>query len=154
MRNALGAMELMTRRTGTPVYLMLDDIGSPSRAIERELAASLNSGSFPFIAASSTRAFLEGGFLSSSVEQMTLGGLDPDTSVAMMAELCRSHDIGFDTEMLSLAAVKLGGNPMYMKSIVWAAHRGGRDLKDLKSLWSSTPARYSRGTSPSRSNPR
>ncbi|HAO93225.1 MAG: hypothetical protein A2X99_01225 [Deltaproteobacteria bacterium GWB2_55_19] len=134
LRNALGAMELMTRRTGTPVYLMLDDIGSPSHTVERELAASLNAGSFPFIAASSTRAFLEGGFLSSSVEQMTLGGLDPDTSVAMMAELCRSHDIGFDTEMLSLAAMKLGGNPMYMKSIVWAAHREGRDLKDLKSF--------------------
>ncbi|MBI5454632.1 MAG: ATP-binding protein [Deltaproteobacteria bacterium] len=140
LRNALGAIELMTRRTGTPVYLMLDDIGEslrpsghPGPSIERELAESLNSGSFPFIAASSTRAFLEGGLLG-SVERMSLDGLDADTSVAMMAELCRSRNIAFDTEILSLAAMKLGGNPMYMKSMVWAALKGGRDLKDLKSF--------------------
>ncbi|MBI2412056.1 MAG: hypothetical protein HYV24_02455, partial [Deltaproteobacteria bacterium] len=140
LRNALGAIELMTRRTGTPVYLILDDIGESLRSsggavpsIERELAESLNSGSFPFIAASSTGAFLEGGLLG-SVERMELDGLDADTSVALMAELCRAHNIAFDTEILSLAAMKLGGNPMYMKSIVWAALKGGRDLKDLKSF--------------------
>jgi len=134
LRNALGAPGFAARKSGIPVHLILDDLdrlgGAPD--LRAALVSSLSSASVSFLVASSTRAVLEGNPLERAVEAVSIGGLDVESAVSMMMETARSYRVGFDTEVLSLAAEKLCGNPMYMKNIIWAAHRAGRDLMTLR----------------------
>lgn len=140
LRNALSAPQNLTLRSGIPVYLILDDVDLASRislynwsaGIMKELMDVLNSGSFSFLAASSSKRILEGHLLNGSVESMDLGGLDEELSISMMMELCRQYNIEFETEILRLGAHRLEGNPMYIKNVVWAARRQGKNLAVLK----------------------
>ncbi|HXI09808.1 MAG TPA: ATP-binding protein, partial [Thermodesulfobacteriota bacterium] len=95
---------------------------------------------FAYLASSFTRKALDGWVLNGSIESLELKGLPEDLSVAMMTDLCRQYGIEFDTEILALASRKLAGNPMYIKNIVWAAHRASASLvslKDFVDLYSS-----------------
>lgn len=139
LRNALQAPAAITQRSGIPVYMILDDIdlaeyqgpNGKSSMIARELISSLSSSDFSFVAAASSKRVLEGSVFS-SIEAIELSGLDEELASSMMTDLCRHYSVESDTEMLSLAARRLDGNPMYMKSLVWAASRSGSALKTLK----------------------
>jgi anti-sigma regulatory factor (Ser/Thr protein kinase) len=139
LRNALHAPAAITRLSGIPVYMVLDDIdlavyqGPSGRgaAVARELISSLSSSDFSFVAAASSRRVLEGNVFG-SVEAMELSGLDEELSSSMMTELCRQYNVESDNEMLRLAANRLDGNPMYLKSLIWAAAKSGMRLKSLK----------------------
>lgn len=139
LRNALQAPSAITHRSGIPVYMILDDIdlaeyvgkNGKGHSIARELISSLSSSDFSFVASASSRRVLEGGVFG-SVEAMELGGLDRELASSMMADLCRLYGVDSDSEILTLAAGRLDGNPMYMKSLVWAAARSGSGLKTLK----------------------
>ena len=139
LKNALHAPAAITRVSGIPVYMVLDDIdlaeyqGPSGRgaAVARELISSLSSSDFSFVAAASSKRVLEGNAFG-SVEAMELAGLDEELSSSMMTDLCRQYNIESDTDMLRLAAFRLDGNPMYLKSLVWAAAKSGMRLKSLK----------------------
>lgn len=140
LRNAIGVPHLIAIRSGIPLYLILDDfdlsgtmpVYGEGSGIIKEFMEALSSGSYSFLAAASTRNALEGGALSGSVEAITLEGLDEELSVSMMMDLCRQYNIESDSDILSVAAIKLEGNPMYIKSIIWAANRSERRLVELK----------------------
>jgi len=139
LKNALYAPAAITRISGIPVYMVLDDIdlaeyqGPQGRgaAITRELISSLSSSDFSFVAAASSKRVLEGNVFG-SIEAMELPGLDEDLSASMMTDLSRQYGVESDSELLRLAAVRLDGNPMYLKSLVWAAAKTGTRLKTLK----------------------
>jgi len=139
LRNALNAPARISS-PAMPVYLILDDIdcapeidiGMDGPGIMKELMEALNSGGCAYLASSSTGNALDGWVLNGSIESVELKGLSEDLSVAMMTDLCRQYGVEFDTETLALAARKLDGNPMYVKNIVWAAHRASRPLVALK----------------------
>ncbi|MBI1910996.1 MAG: ATP-binding protein [Deltaproteobacteria bacterium] len=140
LRNAISAPDLITLRSGIPIYLILDDLDlapyinlfNEGPGIMKEFMEALNSGSFSFLAASSTKKVLEGGVSNGSIEAITLEGLDEELAVSMMMELCRQYNIEFDSEILTLAAFKLEGNPNYIKNLIWAAHRADKELVILK----------------------
>lgn len=139
LRNAINAPGMISSE-GLPVYLILDDIdrapeiriGEGGPGIMKELMEALNSGSFAYLASSSTRKALEGWVLNGSIEPLELKGLPDDLSVAMMTDLCRQYGIEYDTEILALASRKLDGNPMYIKNTVWSAYRGSSSFVSLK----------------------
>jgi len=139
LRNAIKAPYLITLHSELPVYLILDDFHlvpgmTPANGsgVMKEIADVLNLGPCPFLVSSPTRRILEGGGLFGSIEAMEMAGLDTDGAVSMMAELCRLHNVGFDSEILTITAKKLEGTPLYMKNIVWSAERSGRDIMALK----------------------
>jgi serine/threonine-protein kinase RsbW len=141
LRNAIKAPYLITLHSEIPVYLILDDFhlvpggatpGANGSGVMKEVGDVLNLGSCPFLVSSPTRRILEGGDLNGSIEAMELTGLDTDGAVSMMAELCRLHNVGFDSEILTIAAKKLEGTPLYMKNIVWSAGRYGRNITALR----------------------
>ncbi|MFQ5441818.1 MAG: ATP-binding protein [Thermodesulfobacteriota bacterium] len=143
LRNAIGAPGAITKETGLPVFLILDDLERLSGtalyragpAVLKEFTAALKEPSASFIASSPVATTLEGLLSGGYLETLQMGGLDEDDAVAMMAELSRSYSVEFDSEMLAVAARRLGGNPMYMKEVLLALKRGDRGgLKDLKGL--------------------
>lgn len=138
VRNAIASPAHISRMSGIPIYLMLDDLGEAC-AINFHRAGFVAeilgaASTAPFIAASSSAKVLESAAVSGSVEALNLPGLDEDLSVAMMMELCRSFNLEFDTEILALAATRLEGNPMHIKNFIWAACRSQKELTSLKSL--------------------
>jgi serine/threonine-protein kinase RsbW len=140
LRNATNAPCLISQKSGIPVFLLLDDFdladsislyeGGP--AILKEYMDILTSGSFFFLAAGSIKKFLESRGSRCSIEPIELMGLEEETAVTMGLEMCRLHNIDCDTEILSLAARLLEGNPMYVKNIIWAAQREERGLTSLR----------------------
>ena len=83
--------------------------------------------------AGATRRIFLGEALNGAVEVIELAGLEEELAVSLMVELCRHHNnTQYDTEILAIAARKLEGNPMYLKSIVWSASKMGRGLLSLK----------------------
>lgn len=140
LRNAMMAPHHLTNHTGLRVYLLLDDIhlaGSvrlypDGPSVTGELVGALNSGAVSFAASAPPRRLPPGWTTDGRVEALTLGGLDRETSLSMMGELMRGYGLGFDTEVLEFAAVKLGRVPMYMKNLVWAARKSSQGLEDLK----------------------
>ncbi len=140
LRNAAALPGRISERSGIPAYLILDDIddGAATLAGEGpgvmgEFMEAMAAGTSSFIASGSTDKVLESGTIG-PVEPFRLGGLAHGQASSMMMELCRQHGIGFDTEILELAAGKLDGNPMYMKNLIWAARRAGTGLFTLKDL--------------------
>ncbi len=138
LRNAASLPKFIAERTGLPVYLLLDDIDTGTAALRKkdrgamaEFMGEACARSFSFVASGSSETLLESGLLG-TVEPFRLRGLGPSQGAAMMAELCRQYNVGFDTEILSFAASKLEGNPMYIKNIVLAARRAGVGLSTLK----------------------
>ncbi|MBI5587186.1 MAG: ATP-binding protein, partial [Deltaproteobacteria bacterium] len=139
LRNAVSTPDLISS-AGLPIYLILDDIDRASRisigeggpGIMKELMEVLNSGTCSYLASSSDRKGLEGWVLNGSNESMELAGLGEDLAVSMMTDLCRQYGIEFDTEILDIGARKLDGNPMYIKNVIWAAHRAAASLVKLK----------------------
>lgn len=142
LRGAIAAPRLLSEMTGSPACLVLDDLEKASAsgirndgaAVLAELMESLGSGSNPFVIAAGSRRPLEGGSLNGSIDAMELSGLADDLAVSMMTDLGRSHNLAFDSEVLAMAARRLGGNPMYMKNFIWAVCRAQRELTDLKDL--------------------
>lgn len=148
LRNALAAPQYVSEMASLPVFLILDDLDLASRinalkggsTVLKELMEALNSGAFSYAASSTSAKVLEGGVPGGSIEALELRGLDEELAVAMAGELCRKFGVECDSEILTLSALKLGGNPMYLKSLVWAAHREGRELvilKDFVDLYAS-----------------
>lgn len=142
LRNAVGAPALLSLNSSAPVFLMLDDldaadrITSPSDGPEAggELAGALVSGNFSFIAASLTASSLTTGLVKGHIETLELTGLKEEEAVSMLLELSRQYHLETSSEVLVQAARKLGGNPMYLKNLIWAAHRAGRDIMDIRDL--------------------
>jgi len=139
LRNALSSPAMVSARSGIPVYLILDDIdhaacsdGQREAALSRELIDSLSLGPASFVASASTKRPLDGAAFSGSAEAMELPGLDEEVATSMMMDLGRQYGVEFDTEILRLAATRLEGNPMYLKSLVWAAAKSGVSLSTLK----------------------
>ncbi len=140
LRGAIAAPRLLSEMTGSPACLVLDDLDKASGAnIQKdggqvlvELLDALGSGANPFVIAAGSRRPLEGGSLNGSIDALELSGLDDDLAVSMMMDLGRSHNLAFDTEVLGMAARRLGGNPMYMKNFIWAACRAQKELNGLK----------------------
>lgn len=142
LRNAISAPAVLSRYSTRPVFLLLDDFdladcvrlyrGGP--AVFGEYMETLNSGAFSFVAAGS-RKNIPGAVPSrSSVEAIELKGLANETATTMAIEMCRVHKVECDTEVLSYLPELLGGNPMYIKNIVWAARMRGIGLARLRDL--------------------
>ncbi|MFQ5735375.1 MAG: ATP-binding protein [Thermodesulfobacteriota bacterium] len=138
LRNVAGLPKCITEQAGIPVYLMLDDLDEGASMLAGygpgaagEFMEAFGRGGVPFVASGSTKDVLDSGVLG-SVEPLRLRGLEPSEAGSMMMELCRQYDVGFDSEVLSFAAGKLEGNPMYMKNIVWAARRASTGFLTLK----------------------
>ncbi len=139
IKNAVSVPRILTQG-GPPVLLILDDFdlterialyrGGPS--IARELMEGLSGKGMLFLAGSTRRTILEDVAFCFPMEVMELKGLDEDTSISMMVEMCREYEVDFDTEIHRFASKKLSGNPMYIKNIVWASRRTGRNLLTLK----------------------
>ncbi len=138
LRNAFGSPRLTELRFGVPVYLILDDMdrlfpGAEGDRTPGVLADALSGSQASFIASSSSKTAALAG-LPSPLEVVELKGLGAETSISMLAELCRKNGVEADSEILSFAAERLDYNPMYMKSVVWAAGRTGTPLTNLKDL--------------------
>jgi serine/threonine-protein kinase RsbW len=142
LRNAMAAPSVLSVNSATPVFLILDDLEHARRiftagegpVVTTELTEALDSGTFSFIASARTGSALTGGFINGYLETVELTGLAEDDSVSMLMELSRQYGIDTDSEILVQAARKLERNPMYLKNLVWAAHRGGRDITELRDL--------------------
>lgn len=141
LKNAIRAPYVLSLQWGIPIFLILDDTNriagkEHSRewsAIVEECVNLLRHESFSFLMAGTTRRILPGEALNGSVEVIELAGLEEELAVSMLVELCRHHNnTQYDTEILAIAARKLEGNPMYLKSIVWSASKMGRGLASLK----------------------
>jgi serine/threonine-protein kinase RsbW len=127
-----------------PVFLILDDIdlavvpgpgeGGQGTDIIGELAPALGVGGCPFLASGATLSAFDGSGLSGYVETMVLGGLKEDDAVSMMVDLSGQYEIEYDTEILTQAARRLAGNPMYLKNIIWAASNSSGRLTSLTDL--------------------
>lgn len=136
LRNALALPSAVSSSGGSPVLMILDDIHlahriSKGAGIMNELAQGFERGTFTVIASALKGAY-RGGFLDGFTETIGLAGLDSEASTSLMMELCGQYGLEFDPEVIRFAARRLEGNPMYMKSIVWAAYSGGRSLSTLK----------------------
>jgi len=139
LRNALASPMAVSSRSGIPVYLILDDLdkaagssGGKDPQMTGELMGSLTLGQTSFVASASTRVPFFGRAFNGSAEAMELTGLDEELSASMMLDLCRQYSVDTESEILKLAANRLEGNPMYMKSLVWAASKEGQGLSTLK----------------------
>lgn len=138
LRNALSSPTAVSSRSGIPVYLILDDLdkaagssGGKDPQMTGELMGSLTLGA-SFVASASSRVLFGGSAFNGSAEAMELTGLDEEQSASMMLDLCRQYSVDTESEILKLAANRLEGNPMYMKSLVWAASKAGHGLSTLK----------------------
>ena len=139
LRNTLSSPAAVSSRSGIPVYLILDDLdkaagpaGGKDLQLTRELMGSLTLAQTSFVASASVRVPFGGGAFNGSAEAMEMTGLDEELSASMMLDLCRLYHVDAETEILKLAANRLEGNPMYMKSLVWAASKTGQGLTTLK----------------------
>ncbi|MFQ5428449.1 MAG: ATP-binding protein [Thermodesulfobacteriota bacterium] len=139
IRNALRIVEVMSRETGSPAFLLLDDIDravainlyEDGPGIMNEIAAMLKS--VAFVASRGPAAKSEG--LAGEVysETMEIYGLPGHESRAMIEELLRGYGLSFEPEVVSAAAGRLGGNPFYIREMVRALSTGpDRALKTLK----------------------
>lgn len=139
-KNAIILPYILSLCSNIPIFLILDDVDRArdivlsryETSIMGELLNSLHSNSIPFLMASSTKSMFDGGGLNGTVEIIKIEGLDEEIAVSMVAELCRQYNIEFDTEILVFVARKLNCNPVYIKNIVWAAHRAGRSFINLR----------------------
>ncbi len=138
LRNALRIVEVISRETGTAAFLLLDDIDSAESinlyerggSVAGELSAALKP--LAFAAASGEGAMsngLAGEVYSETIEVKGLPGYD---ARAMIEELLRGYSLGFESEVVSMAARRLGGNPFYIREIVRAMSCG--PVEALKSI--------------------
>ncbi len=140
LKNAVRAPHILSHQWNIPVFLILDDTNriagkGHSRewsAIVEECGNLLRHDSFSFLMAGATRRILPGEALNGAVEVIELAGLEEEFSTALMVELCRHNSAQYDTEILAIAARKLEGNPMYLKSVVWSASKMKKGLSSLK----------------------
>lgn len=149
VKNAVLSPSSLSLSSGTPVFLILDDmdllpgIKGPSgpSSVAGELSGAFSSPRFSFLCSSSGRSFnAASASLPGYTERMELAGLSEDESASMMMELCRLWGVDFDTEAATLLARKCEGNPMYIKSMVWAARREGLSIagfREISALYSS-----------------
>ncbi|MFQ5353398.1 MAG: ATP-binding protein, partial [Thermodesulfobacteriota bacterium] len=140
LRNSLSSVEVMTRETGSPAFLLLDDIGRAAAmslyedgpSVMSEIASTLKS--VAFAASAGANAMSEG--LAGEVysETIEVGGLPGHEARAMIEELLRGYsNLGFEAEVVSAATQRLGGNPFYIREMVRALSCGPADaLKTLK----------------------
>lgn len=140
LKNAVRAPHILSHQWNIPVFLLLDDTNriagkGNSRewsAIVEECGNLLRHDSFSFLMAGATRRILPGEALNGAVEVIELAGLDEEIATSLMVEMCRHNSIQYDTEILAIAARKLEGNPMYLKSVVWSASKMKKGLSSLK----------------------
>ena len=149
LKYAVRAPHILSHQWNIPVFLMLDDTSriagkGHSRewsAIVNECGNPLRHDSFSFLMAGATKRILPGDALNGSVEEIELTGLDEELATALMVEICRRNSTQYDTEILAIAARKLEGNPMYLKSLVWSAakmKKGLSSLKDFADVYAQT----------------
>ncbi len=140
LRNALSTPGTLSRHTGIPVFLILDDldiVGSTTTQKEvpeilREYEDNLFSGNVRFIA-SGTKTTLQGSDnFNGQMEILKLRGLEEVTAVDMMGEICSAYGVDFESDTLTVAARHLEGIPLYIKNIIGAAKRGNGGLKTLR----------------------
>ncbi|GMR04452.1 MAG: hypothetical protein BMS9Abin23_0350 [Thermodesulfobacteriota bacterium] len=155
LRNALSAPKCVAEEGGQQVFLILDDLerlsgtvlcrGGPS--VINEIVETLKEPDFSFIASGRLTTPLEGMLSGCCLETITMTGLGEDDAVAMMAEVARNFSLDFDTEILTLAGKRLGGNPMYIKETLLDLKRGDvpGGLKDLKGFADLYVSEVSRG---------
>ncbi len=123
-----------------PLFFIFDDIdvalgGSIDASFDEELSEAIAELDLPVIASSGVgsrgnKADVVWG--AGPVEAVELKGLGEEDAVDMLASLCMRHNVEYDTDVLVQLARKLGGNPLYIRSLVWAAHRRGLDLSTLR----------------------
>lgn len=142
LKTATAAPHIISLQSKIPIFLILDDIYHAGRtALHKEekdtimeFLELLKYDSFPFLIASPTKKIFEGKALNGFVEIIRLGGLEEEPAVSMMIGLCQQYNIKFDKEILALIFRKLEGNPLYIKNIMWVAHKTEKDLIDIKTF--------------------
>lgn len=143
LRNAITMPYTLSLHSNIPIFLILDDIDCARKIVlswngvsmMREFFNSLYPkypNPVPFLMASSIKSVLDDRGLSGAMEIIKLDGLEEEIAVPMTIELCRQYNIEFDTGVLAFITKKLSGNPVYIKNIVWAAYRAGRDFINLR----------------------
>ncbi|MEK7290118.1 MAG: hypothetical protein AAB067_08065, partial [Planctomycetota bacterium] len=131
LKYAIRSPHVLSLQWGIPIFLILDDADHIAGketyrewfAIIGECVNLLRHESFPFLMAGATRRILPGEALNGAVEVIELAGLEEELATSLMVELCRHNSTQYDTEILAIAARKLEGNPMYLKSVVWSASK-------------------------------
>ena len=140
LKNAVRAPHILSHQWNIPVFLILDDTDRIAgkgysrewSAIVEECGNLLRHNSFSFLMAGATRRILPGEALNGAVEVIELAGLEEELATSLMVELCRHNSTQYDTEILAVAARKLEGNPMYLKSVAWSASKMRKGLSSLK----------------------
>lgn len=128
-----------------PIFLMLDDFDlvgrnhlykeSPNIAkefIKAMMPGSMMSGSISYLITGHIKKLPIGGISPNSIKIMELGGLNEESSIRLAEEISARYHIHYDSEILSVAARQLEGNPVYLRSIIAAAQKENRNLTTLK----------------------
>ncbi len=139
-KNAVGAPALISTSRGDTFFLILDDLHLLERPPVSDEVAGVAAAFMELSISPRLRmlASMPGGKIPEvfsafeHVETMELKGLDTEASTALMSEMCRHYGIAFDSSILGFVSSRLGGNPMYMKSMVRAARRRAKGLETLK----------------------
>ena len=137
VRNGLRVGAEVSAEGLLPVLFILDDIdvalsGSIDASFVEELKEAIAELDLPVIASSSVGSTADQLWGAAPVETVEITGLNEDDAVDMLASLCMRHDVEYDTDVLVQLARKVGGNPLYIRSLVWAAHRRAIDLSTLR----------------------
>ena len=132
-----GAGTRTTGLPGSPVETAADAFGAgsvgggPGGAVI--FFGLLCESAAPFVASvSGSSGFARPDYGNSKVERIDIHGLSRRDSIEFMAGECADNGIGFETETLGAVAMLLGGNPLYMKDLAFAATRSGGGLSSLK----------------------
>lgn len=142
LRNAISAPNHAAVYCGHPVFLMLDDFDIAARThlkqgksgMAKEYLKALMSGSISYLITGYTKKLIEGDMPPGAIKAIELRGINEESSVGLMEEMSRKYNINYDREILAVAAKQLGGNPVYMRSVVAAAKNEARNLETLKDL--------------------
>ncbi len=126
---------------GLPLLFIFDDIGTVlgpgtlpglSTLFSEELREAISEFDLPVLASSGIGSPADRLWGAAPVETIEIAGLCEEDAVDMLTDLCQRHGVEYDSDVLVQVARKVEGNPLYIRSLVWAALRSGLDLTTLR----------------------
>jgi serine/threonine-protein kinase RsbW len=138
---------------GLPLFFIFDDIDTvlrPSSAqsslapasfaapaiidtlFADELKEAITEFDLPVLASSMLSTPADALWGATPVETIELSGLGEEDSVDMLSDLCARYGVEYDSDVLVQVARKVEGNPLYIRSLVWAAKRSGKNFATLR----------------------
>ncbi|MBE9528571.1 MAG: ATP-binding protein [Proteobacteria bacterium] len=142
VRNALRAGTVAAAE-GLPLFFIFDDVDAvlcsfvaPSTTdtfFADEFKEAISEFDLPVLASSMLSTPADTLWGAAPVETIELSGLGVEDSVDMLSDLCARHSIEYDSDVLVQVARKVEGNPLYIRSLVWAAKRSGKNFATLRS---------------------